>query len=59
MQSEFALLFTAKIILYLLIQNIYSQHFEKSRSIWVEQGLVKGKIFKIDGQQVQIFRGIP
>uniref|UniRef100_A0A183CDK6 COesterase domain-containing protein n=1 Tax=Globodera pallida TaxID=36090 RepID=A0A183CDK6_GLOPA len=25
----------------------------------MEQGLVKGKIFKIDGRQVQIFRGIP
>ncbi|KAI3420782.1 hypothetical protein GPALN_014403 [Globodera pallida] len=35
------------------------QNFEKSRSVWMEQGLVKGKIFKIDGRQVQIFRGIP
>ncbi|CAK5091217.1 unnamed protein product [Meloidogyne enterolobii] len=47
------------LIIYLLIIKINCQHFEKSRSVWVEQGLVKGKIFKIDGQQMQIFRGIP
>lgn len=35
------------------------QSFEKSRSVWVEQGLIKGKIYKIDDQQLQIFRGIP
>ncbi|KAI1724105.1 carboxylesterase family domain-containing protein [Ditylenchus destructor] len=35
------------------------QSLEKSRSVWVEQGLVRGKIYKIGEQQVQIFRGIP
>lgn len=36
-----------------------SQNLEKSRSVWVEQGLVRGKIYKIGQKQVQIFRGIP
>ncbi|KAL3122269.1 hypothetical protein niasHT_000100 [Heterodera trifolii] len=58
-----ALLITViKLLLLLLLHNprgTWCQNFEKSRSVWVEQGLVKGKIFKIDGRQVQIFRGIP
>lgn len=36
-----------------------SQNLEKSRSVWVEQGLVRGKIYKIGDKQLQIFRGIP
>ncbi|KJH45526.1 hypothetical protein DICVIV_08404 [Dictyocaulus viviparus] len=28
-------------------------------TIWVEQGLVRGKIYNIDGRHIQIFRGIP
>ncbi|VDO64541.1 unnamed protein product [Haemonchus placei] len=35
------------------------QVLEKSRSVWVEQGLVRGKIYNIDGRHIQIFRGIP
>ncbi|KAJ1355018.1 hypothetical protein KIN20_012128 [Parelaphostrongylus tenuis] len=31
----------------------------KSRSVWVEQGLVRGQIYNVDGRQIQIFRGIP
>ncbi|KAF7639695.1 COesterase domain-containing protein [Meloidogyne graminicola] len=53
------ILFFILLFFNLFIFNIYSQNFEKSRSVWVEQGLVKGKIFKIEGKQVQIFRGIP
>uniref|UniRef100_A0A0N5AKE3 COesterase domain-containing protein n=1 Tax=Syphacia muris TaxID=451379 RepID=A0A0N5AKE3_9BILA len=32
---------------------------EKSRSVWIEQGLVRGNIFSIGNRHVQIFRGIP
>ncbi|VDD91488.1 unnamed protein product [Enterobius vermicularis] len=32
---------------------------EKSRSVWIEQGLVRGNIFRIGDRHVQIFRGIP
>ncbi|CAB3399435.1 unnamed protein product [Caenorhabditis bovis] len=35
------------------------QVLEKSRSVWVEQGLVRGSIYNIDGKHIQIFRGIP
>lgn len=42
-----------------LFQSLNAQTLEKSRSVWVEQGLVRGKIYKIGTQQVQIFRGIP
>lgn len=35
------------------------QNLEKSRSVWVEQGLVRGKIYKMGEKQLQIFRGIP
>ena len=38
---------------------VTSQNFEKSRSVWVEQGLVRGKIYKFGIEQVQIFRGVP
>ncbi|CAD5228856.1 unnamed protein product [Bursaphelenchus okinawaensis] len=43
----------------LLVIVIDAQNLEKSRSVWVEQGLVRGKIYKLGEQQVQIFRGIP
>uniref|UniRef100_A0A914Y6W7 Carboxylesterase type B domain-containing protein n=1 Tax=Panagrolaimus superbus TaxID=310955 RepID=A0A914Y6W7_9BILA len=42
-----------------LIIFVNSQNFEKSRSVWVEQGLVRGKIYKFGIEQVQIFRGVP
>lgn len=38
---------------------VVGQVLEKSRSVWVEQGLVRGKIYNIDGRHIQIFRGIP
>ncbi|VDL70649.1 unnamed protein product [Nippostrongylus brasiliensis] len=38
---------------------VSGQVLEKSRSVWVEQGLVRGKIYNIDGRHIQIFRGIP
>uniref|UniRef100_A0A914BVG4 Carboxylesterase type B domain-containing protein n=1 Tax=Acrobeloides nanus TaxID=290746 RepID=A0A914BVG4_9BILA len=41
------------------IFSVIGQNLEKSRSVWVEQGLVRGKIYKIGDQQVQIFRGVP
>jgi hypothetical protein len=48
------------LIIYLLyLGAILGQNLEKSRSVWVEQGLVRGKIYKLGDQQVQIFRGIP
>lgn len=47
------------IFLTCFLQNSNLQSLEKSRSVWVEQGLIKGKIYKIDDQQLQIFRGIP
>uniref|UniRef100_A0A7E4V895 COesterase domain-containing protein n=1 Tax=Panagrellus redivivus TaxID=6233 RepID=A0A7E4V895_PANRE len=46
-------------ILFCCIWISIAQNFEKSRSVWVEQGLVRGKIYKIGGQQIQIFRGVP
>ncbi|VDM72714.1 unnamed protein product [Strongylus vulgaris] len=46
-------------LLSLLIAQSYGQVLEKSRSVWVEQGLVRGKIYNIDGRHIQIFRGIP
>lgn len=36
-----------------------AQHFEKERSVWVEQGLVKGRIYKIGKNLMQMFLGIP
>lgn len=45
------------LLCFLLI--VKGQNLEKSRSVWVEQGLVRGKIYKLNEQQVQIFRGIP
>ncbi|KHN74899.1 hypothetical protein Tcan_09118 [Toxocara canis] len=36
-----------------------AQNLEKSRSVWVEQGLIRGKIYKIGDNYMQIFRGIP
>ncbi|CAD6189269.1 unnamed protein product [Caenorhabditis auriculariae] len=35
------------------------QLLEKSKAVWVEQGLVRGKIYNMDGKHIQIFRGIP
>uniref|UniRef100_A0A915E1N4 Carboxylesterase type B domain-containing protein n=1 Tax=Ditylenchus dipsaci TaxID=166011 RepID=A0A915E1N4_9BILA len=54
-------MFSLPIILLLngLALYVKAQTLEKSRSVWVEQGLVRGKIYKIGDQQVQIFRGIP
>uniref|UniRef100_A0AC35TNQ4 COesterase domain-containing protein n=1 Tax=Rhabditophanes sp. KR3021 TaxID=114890 RepID=A0AC35TNQ4_9BILA len=37
----------------------HGQKLEKSRSVWVEQGLIRGQIYKFAGKQIQIFRGIP
>lgn len=45
--------------LLLFCLSVLSQNLEKSRSVWIEQGLVRGKIYKIGDHQVQIFRGIP
>lgn len=42
-----------------LFYILNAQTLEKSRSVWVEQGLVRGKIYKINSQKLQIFRGIP
>lgn len=47
------------ILLLAFIACVDGQNLEKSRSVWVEQGLVRGKIYKIAEKQVQIFRGIP
>lgn len=41
------------------ICEIGAQNLEKSRSVWVEQGLLRGKIYKIGEKFMQIFRGIP
>ncbi|VDK61559.1 unnamed protein product [Anisakis simplex] len=38
---------------------VTGQNLEKSRSVWVEQGLIRGKIYKIGDNYMQIFRGIP
>ena len=48
------ILFFNYFILFLTCQN-----FDKSRSVWVEQGLIRGKIYKFGIEQVQIFRGVP
>ncbi|KAK0404310.1 hypothetical protein QR680_017390 [Steinernema hermaphroditum] len=47
------------LLLLALVVAGMSQNLEKSRSVWVEQGLVRGKIYKIGERQLQIFRGIP
>lgn len=48
------------LIIYLLnLATILAQNLEKSRNVWIEQGLVRGKIYKLQDQQIQIFRGIP
>ncbi|EJW74023.1 hypothetical protein WUBG_08592, partial [Wuchereria bancrofti] len=39
--------------------GIVGQNLEKSRSVWVEQGLLLGKIYKLADNYIQIFRGIP
>ncbi|KAI6182002.1 Hydrolase [Aphelenchoides fujianensis] len=45
------------LLFFLLVDG---QNLEKSRSVWVEQGLVRGKIYKLDNDRsVQIYRGIP
>ncbi|VDM59419.1 unnamed protein product [Angiostrongylus costaricensis] len=49
----------AFLTLSLLYYSPTAQILEKSRSVWVEQGLVRGKIYNIDGRHIQIFRGIP
>ena len=59
MQSSFLSLHIVLIFLGLTISSSIAQQLEKSRSVWVEQGLVRGKIYKIHNQQLQIFRGIP
>ncbi|MCP9262876.1 Acetylcholinesterase [Dirofilaria immitis] len=41
------------------IDRMCGQNLEKSRSVWVEQGLLLGKIYKLADTYVQIFRGIP
>ncbi|RCN43922.1 hypothetical protein ANCCAN_10123 [Ancylostoma caninum] len=46
-------------LLVLFAVDALAQVLEKSRSVWVEQGLVRGKIYNIDGRHIQIFRGIP
>lgn len=56
---DFFVQFTVLFFVLLFLDVVRAQNLEKSRSVWVEQGLVKGKIFKIDARQVQIFRGIP
>lgn len=45
------------LVISVLVAN--GQLLEKSRSVWVEQGLVRGKIYNVDGNLIQIFRGIP
>ncbi|KAK6743637.1 hypothetical protein RB195_010742 [Necator americanus] len=47
------------VFLVLFVIDSLGQMLEKSRSVWVEQGLVRGKIYNIDGRHIQIFRGIP
>ncbi|KAK6030425.1 Carboxylesterase [Ostertagia ostertagi] len=47
------------LLLFDLVPPSLGQVLEKSRSVWVEQGLVRGKIYNIDGRHIQIFRGIP
>ncbi|PIO72429.1 hypothetical protein TELCIR_05643 [Teladorsagia circumcincta] len=47
------------LLLFDLVPTSLGQVLEKSRSVWVEQGLVRGKIYNIDGRHIQIFRGIP
>ncbi|VDK33499.1 unnamed protein product [Gongylonema pulchrum] len=51
------------ILLFLLLSSLVwrarSQNLEKSRSVWVEQGLLRGKIYKMADNYMQIFRGIP
>lgn len=42
-----------------ILQKVTAQNLEKSRSVWVEQGLLRGKIYKIGEKYMQIFRGIP
>ncbi|VDN08469.1 unnamed protein product [Thelazia callipaeda] len=46
-------------ILFLSMPKSNSQNLEKSRSVWVEQGLLRGKIYKVADNYIQIFRGIP
>uniref|UniRef100_A0A1I7TJ83 G_PROTEIN_RECEP_F1_2 domain-containing protein n=1 Tax=Caenorhabditis tropicalis TaxID=1561998 RepID=A0A1I7TJ83_9PELO len=48
-----------ELLLYLILGWVNCQLLEKSRSVWVEQGLVRGNIYNIDGKHIQIFRGIP
>jgi carboxylesterase type B len=38
---------------------VTGQHFEKSKSVWIEQGLVRGRIYKLGDKRMQMFRGIP
>ncbi|CAP25619.1 Protein CBG05033 [Caenorhabditis briggsae] len=48
-----------ELLLICLVGWVNCQLLEKSRSVWVEQGLVRGNIYNIDGKHIQIFRGIP
>ncbi|CEF69982.1 Carboxylesterase, type B domain-containing protein [Strongyloides ratti] len=47
------------IIIFILFSIVNGQKLDKSRSVWVEQGLVRGQIYRIASKQIQIFRGIP
>lgn len=47
------------ILVFMILSNSNAQNLEKSRSVWVEQGLIRGKIYKIGDNYMQIFRGIP
>lgn len=39
------------------IASIDAQNLEKSRSVWVEQGLVRGRVYKLGDKFMQLFRG--
>ncbi|KRX80648.1 Acetylcholinesterase [Trichinella nativa] len=38
---------------------INAQHFDGYHTVRVEQGFIKGRLWKIDGRQVQVFLGVP
>lgn len=57
--TVYLLFLTPLLFIMTLPPGIKGQNFEKSRSVWVEQGLLLGKIYKLADNYVQIFRGIP
>lgn len=57
--TAYSLFLSLLLFITIFLPGIKGQNLEKSRSVWVEQGLLLGKIYKLGDNYVQIFRGIP